>query len=138
MSALYVETSALLAWLLGEPAGDQVRGRIDEAETVVTSVLTQVESTRALARAEHDELITARDAQAVRGLLHRTLAGWMQMEITAEVRERAAHHFPKEPVRTLDALHLSTALLFARALPDIEMLSLDSRIQANAEALGLG
>ena len=43
-----------------------------------------------------------------------------------------------EPVRTLDAVHLSTALLFAGAYPDLAMLTFDERVARNAEALGLG
>jgi hypothetical protein len=40
-------------------------------------------------------------------------------------------------VRTPDAIHLSTALEFAQAFPEIGMLSLDRRIRDNAEVLGL-
>lgn len=137
MSALYVETSALLAWLFSEPTADDVRARIDGAGTVVTSVLTQVEASRAIARAEHQGLLSARDAQAVRGLLRRVLASWMVMEITESVRDRATRGFPTEPVRTLDALHLATALEFAQVFGDLQVLSLDLRLLANAQELGL-
>jgi hypothetical protein len=41
-------------------------------------------------------------------------------------------------VRTLDAIHLSTALLFAAAYPDLAVLTSDERVARNAEALGLG
>ena len=51
-AALYLETSALLSWLLGEPEGDAVRQAVDEAAVVVTSRLTLVESERGLLRAE--------------------------------------------------------------------------------------
>jgi len=44
------ESSAVLAWLLGEPAGEAVRRMLAEAECVVSSTLTQVECARALAR----------------------------------------------------------------------------------------
>lgn len=137
MSALYVETSALLVWLFSEPTADTVRARIDAADTAVTSVLTHVEAARAIARAEHDSLLNARDAQAVRGVLRRVLASWVIMEITEPVRDRAARGFPTEPVRTLDALHLATALEFAQVFGELQMLSHDTRLLANARALGL-
>jgi len=38
-------------------------------------------------------------------------------EITAEVQERACGKFPVEPVRTFDAIHLSTALEFLKGFP---------------------
>jgi hypothetical protein len=59
------------------------------------------------------------------------------MEITGEIRVRAAEAFPVESVRTLDAVHLATVLEFARVFPDISVLSTDSRILANLEPLGL-
>ena len=48
---LYAESSAVLAWLLGEPAGRDVRALLAKADRVVTSALTAVECARALARA---------------------------------------------------------------------------------------
>jgi hypothetical protein len=59
------------------------------------------------------------------------------MSLTADVLTRAGQAFPIEPVRTLDAIHLATALAFAEALPDLRMLTLDRRILDNAAALGL-
>ena len=137
MSVLYVETSALLSWMLGEPEGEAARTCIDDAETVVTSVLSSIESARALARAEQQKILSAKQVQALHGLLRRTVAQWIQMEIGQDVRERASRAFPSEPVRTLDALHLASALEFAQAFPQIELLSFDQRIRDNAEALGL-
>ncbi len=59
------------------------------------------------------------------------------LEITADIRIRAGEAFPVEPVRTLDAIHLATALQFARALPGLSVLTFDRRILANLEPLGL-
>jgi uncharacterized protein with PIN domain len=137
MTALYVETSALLAWLFGEPDAGAVRKAIDRADPVVTSVLTEIEAERAIARAEHASILNAREAQVARGALRRVLSGWMAMEITSTVRTRAAKGFPAEPVRTLDAIHLATALEFALVFPAISVLSHDQRVLANAESLGL-
>jgi len=39
-------------------------------------------------------------------------------------------------VRTLDALHLATALRIGEFRPDLSVLSLDHRIRENAIALG--
>jgi len=59
------------------------------------------------------------------------------MEVSEEVRAGAGRVFPLEPVRTLDALHLSTALLLIQAFPDLQMLTFDQRIDANSRALGM-
>ena len=60
------------------------------------------------------------------------------MEVTAEVLGRAAEPFPAEPVRTLDAVHLATALELRRAWPDLMVLSSDRRVRAGAAGLGFG
>ena len=135
--ALYLETSAVLAWLFGEPTAPLVRRAVDEAQTIVSSVLTIVEARRALVRAERGGQIAAATRQRLRGLLARAQRGWMLMEVSHEVRERAGESFPVEPLRTLDGLHLATALAFARVHPDLRVLSFDRRVIDNAGALGL-
>ena len=138
MKTVYFETSALLAWLLGESRSAEVKKRIDSAEVVVTSVLTLVEAERALVRAETGKLLNAGDGEKLRGLLARSKTGWILMEISEDVRARASRFFPAEPLRTLDAVHLATALVFMRVFPELELLSYDERILKNARALGMG
>ena len=138
MTAIYFETSALLAWLLGESTGAGAKKCIDDAETVVTSVLTLLEAERALVRAEVTGLIDAGDCERLRGSLARSQAGWILMEISEDVRSRASRFFPAEPARTLDAIHLATALVFTRAFPSLKILAHDQRILRNATALGIG
>jgi hypothetical protein len=137
VSTLYIETSPVLAWLFGEPGSTGIVTRVNSADRIVTSVLTLVETERALARAEALEQILAGDGQRLRGMLARASQAWLLMEMSAEVRSRAGQSFPIEPLRTLDSIHLSTALRFIRAYPDLEVLSLDRRILANAKALDI-
>ncbi len=137
MTAVYVESSALLTWLLGEPRAREVISTLNEAQTVVTSVLSIVEVDRALHRAEHQRLLTAAQAERLKGMLARAKSGWILMEISGEVRSRACSVFPIEPVRTLDAIHLATALIFLRVFPDLQLLSFDDRILENARPLGI-
>ena len=82
-------------------------------------------------------ILNAGDAERVRGLLSRSRQGWTLMEISADVRARACRFFPVEPLRTLDALHLATALLFMQAFPSLKLLSCDQRLLRNARILGL-
>lgn len=138
MSSLYLETSAVLNWLLGQARADEVRESVDAAEVIVTSALTFTETERALVRAENEEILRAADGQRLRGLLQRASAGWMRMMISEEILSRAGRPFPVEPVRTLDAVHLATALAFSKAFSDLRLLSLDRRLLDNARALGIG
>lgn len=136
MATVYVETSALLSWLLGEPQADEVAALLDRASQVVSSVLTVTEAARGLLRAEQLGRLTAAERLQVRGQLERVHPQWMLMEVTSEVRGRAAEPFAVEPVRTLDAVHLATALAFRRAYPDLTVLTFDQRVGDNALALG--
>lgn len=138
MTTLYVETSAVLAWLLDEPTAAEVRESVDSAETVVTSELTWVEVERVVARGESSGALRGGDAQKLRGSVARQRAAWMSMTVSAAVLARTGRVFPLEPVRTLDALHLATALEFTKAFHDLRILTFDRRIAENAAALGIG
>jgi predicted nucleic acid-binding protein len=137
VSALYLETSAVLRWLLDEPSGVSVVACIDSHEQVATSVLTNVEVARALRRAESQGLLNAAEHARLLGLFHRAAGAWYCLEMTPAVRERAAQTFPSEPVRTLDTLHLASALELLGVFPDLEVLSFDARILGNLHPLGL-
>jgi hypothetical protein len=134
---VYAESSAVLAWLLGEPPAAAIRQLLAAAGRVVASTLTPLECGRALARAVALGTLPDGDARAIQGLLDRASRGWALLELTGPPLDRAARRFPVEPVRTLDALHLSSALEFQDALGRLTLLSLDARIRENAAALGM-
>ena len=137
MKVVYAETSAVVAWLLGDESGLLARRGLDSADQIVASVLTLLEATRGIRRAASERRISAVNASRLQGLLTQTTTAWQLLEITPDIRVRAAEPFPIEPVRTLDALHLATALHFARVFPGLPVLSFDERILANLEPLGL-
>lgn len=137
MSAIYLESSAVVHWLLGQSRAAEVRQRVDQAKIVLTSALTLTESERVMIRAEGQRLLKGGDAQRLRGLLNRVQASWTRMAVTSDVLARAGRAFPVEPVRTLDAIHLATALEFVATYPDLRILSFDERVRSNAEALGI-
>jgi predicted nucleic acid-binding protein len=137
MSTIYLDSSALVAWMFGEARAAGVKQALDSASAVVTSELTIVESHRAVLRAERRSALMEGDAQRLRGLLRRISDSWIRIGLFDDVLARAARPFPVEPVGTLDALHLATALEFAQAFPDLRIVSFDDRILDNARALGL-
>lgn len=134
---LYVETSAILAWLFGDPQGKTAKRPIDAADRVASSVVTGLEAERAVVRAEATGLVTPAEAQRLRGLLVRTFRQWSLLGIDAAVLRRAGERFPVEPVRTLDAIHLASAIELLAPCPDLGVLSFGARIRNNLEPLGL-
>ena len=134
---LYAETSAILAWLLGEPKGTRVKALLDDALHVVTATLTSIETLRALHRAVAEERIDSATCRRLEGRYQRAVAQWTLLELSDSVRTRASAPFPIEPVRSFDAIHLASALEALLLLPDLGVLSLDQRVIANLEPLGL-
>ena len=136
-TVLYAESSAVLAWLLGQDGGEEIASALHGASGVIASDLTLIECERALIRAWSTGLMT----EAVRvdrgAKLAMISAHWMRLRVDDEVAERARRPFPVEPVRTLDALHLATALVARSQAPNLRLLTRDQCIRENGERLGL-
>jgi hypothetical protein len=133
---VYAESSAVLAWLLGEDEGEEVRAVLANAELVCASDLTpgRVRPSappRCQRSAHHGSRF---------GLRRATLAGsahhWALFRVSPEVAERARRPFPAEPVRTLDAIHLATALVARAAVQECDLLTWDDRVRRSAVELG--
>jgi predicted nucleic acid-binding protein len=133
---VYAESSAVLAWLLGEDKAGPVRRALTSAERIVTSELTIVECDRVLIRAAAMGEIAEGDAADRRALLANASARWNILRLGSEIVERARQPFPGEPIRTLDALHLASALTIRAAVAGVELLSLDGRVRASGRQLG--
>ncbi len=133
---LYVETSAVTAWLLEEERGHTARSRLAEADAVHTSDLTLIECDRALRRALEAGRITADQSLLLQALVDTASAHWTLHAIDAEVVHRSRRSFPCEPVRALDAIHLATAFVVRSLRPDVRILSFDRRVRDNAASLG--
>jgi len=107
-----------------------------EAPLRIASSLSILEADRGLTRAivvARLPRLAARDA--ARGLVA-LAAVTVVAEMDGQVLEHARQIFPVEPVRSLDALHLATALLFRQELGEMTFASCDRRIRENAAALG--
>lgn len=133
---LYAESSAVLAWLLGDPDGEAARESLARAEAVVSSELTLIECDRVLIRAQAAGEMSETAAADRRAVLNAAVAHWHLLRIAGDVVDRARRPFPDEPIRTLDALHLASALVARAAAAGLGMLSLDERIRAVAKHLG--
>ncbi|MEK6608143.1 MAG: PIN domain-containing protein [Myxococcota bacterium] len=133
---LYLETSAALRDVLEGDDGEAVRALLRRADVVVASRLTIGEVGRVLARmrvldAKVAARVAAREAEFVSD---RDL--WHLMPIDEAILERCARPFPVEPVRMLDAVHLATIERVSASVSRLVVLSTDTRVRANAEALG--
>ncbi|HEV7731182.1 MAG TPA: type II toxin-antitoxin system VapC family toxin [Candidatus Binatia bacterium] len=134
---LYAETSAVLRWLFAEADGDDVRGILATADKIVASRLTLIETRRVVHRAEREGRLTAVQSADVLSVFARAASTWDILQISDDVARRAEDGFPAEPVRTLDAIHLASALILRQAYSDLRMVTTDDRVRRNARLLGL-
>lgn len=126
----------MLAWLLGEAAGEEVRVHLADAKQILASQLTVVECERALSRGVATGAFEEVERARRRRVLGEAAKAWHQLSLSEAVLTRARQPFPVEPIRTLDALHLASALRLQPALPALQVLTLDQRIRENAPLLG--
>jgi uncharacterized protein with PIN domain len=135
--SLYAESSAVLAWLLDEDAAESVLEFLTAEELIIASDLTLIECDRALHRAVALRELTEADAADRRAHLATVSSHWTMLRIGAEVVERARQSFPGMPIRTLDAIHLSSLLVARSAVPGLTLLSLEARVRDAAGQLGI-
>lgn len=133
---LYAESSAVLAWLLEQEHGERVAETLARAALVIASDLTLIECDRVLIRAVALNELRESDAVQRQARLNAVSARWALLTLDEEIIERARRPFPAEPVRTLDAIHVASALTARKAVSEVTMLSLDDRVRRAAERLG--
>jgi uncharacterized protein len=103
----YIDTSVLLRIVLAEPRPLTEWRSIDLA---LTSEITRVEALRTIDRARIELRLSDDDVAERRALVLGTLDGFHLAQLDRVVLDRAAEPFPTL-LRTLDAIHLATALL---------------------------
>jgi predicted nucleic acid-binding protein len=133
---IYAESSAVLAWLLGEDAAPSVREILGKAEFVIASDLTLLECDRVLIRAVALGEIDEAAAGDRRAHLNAAAVHWHVLRLSTDIMDRARRPFPVEPIRILDAIHLASALTARSGVAGVDLLSLDDRVRRAGAQLG--
>ncbi len=107
-----------------------------EAPALISSELTLVECSRAIHQAVGRSALSQTVAAGLETDLEAVSQSWEILRLIPSVLARARQGFPHEPIRTLDALHVASALEARAAYPTLAVLSLDGRVRQVATALG--
>lgn len=134
----YFDTSALVKRYVDEAGRREVLQLLRRRECVTSAVLP-VELRSGLRRRVADGSL---DAARLPLILRRIAADrpyWTLIEIEAEVLAVAETLVATHPVRTLDAIHVASAQLFAArfSMPGLMFVSADRRQTETAAAVGL-
>ena len=129
-----MESSALVAALLEHDIAAKKRPPI--GTQLVTSALTLAEAGRAIIRARATGRLTAAEEQAAVRALRTFERRCFLLDVDRAVLARVRRPFPIEPIRTLDAVHLSTAELLDETPQLVTIVTRDVRVRDNARALG--
>jgi hypothetical protein len=129
----YVDSSALLRVVLGQPGRIAEWGDLDEA---VASDLIEVECLRTLDRLRILGKISDDEVAVRREAVYRVLEEFQLIGLSQAVLARASQPFPTL-LGTLDALHLSSALLWRESSQtDLVMATHDVSLATAARAVG--
>ncbi len=134
----YFDTSALVKRYVDEPGRREVQ-QLLRRHDCVTSAILPVELRSALRRRVAERTL---DSSRVSEILKRVAgdrAYWTVIEVGTEVPSGAEALVSVHPLRTLDAIHVASAQLFAARLSisDLIFVSADKRQTEVASAIGL-
>ncbi len=129
----YLDSSVLLRVVLGETKRLSEWSRITVA---ATSEIARVECLRALDRLRLAGSMNDRELARRRATMLQLLRGVDAIRLNRAVLERASEAFPTQ-VRTLDALHLASALLLSARVPALRFATHDDELATAATAVGL-
>ena len=129
----YVDSSVLLRFILDQPGRLVELTRYDER---LTSAVTEVECLRVVDASRVRGLLTEEESVGRRSLVFTQLRRMRRLGVSRSVLTRAGQTLSL-PVKTLDAIHLATALQWReRRAPDLVFATHDRQLGRAATALG--
>jgi predicted nucleic acid-binding protein len=131
---VYLDASVVLRLILGEPRPLAEWRKADQA---VASALGEVECLRTLDRLARSGPLSSDELAQRRGAVYHFFEAVELVDVSRAILRRASESFPT-PLGTLDAIHLSTALLWREARDEnLVMATHDRALATAAHAVGL-
>lgn len=133
----YFDTSVLVKRYVKEEGSTTAR-RLLQRYRFLSSAVAPVEVLSAISRRRTSGEINHRDSLAIRARLHKDRAYWELVEVGGIVLSQAEELVQKTGLRTLDALHVASALTFQAASGlTIPFITSDLRQREAADSLAL-
>lgn len=133
----YFDTSVLVKRYVNEVGSLRARG-LFRRYRLITSVIAPIEIISALYRRRAMSDVSGRDFSAIRARLMKDRAYWELAEMSPLVLSQAEELIQRTTLRTLDALHVATAVTFqALSGHRVPFITADQRQREAAEQLKL-
>lgn len=107
----YWDASAILPLLAREEGTDRRRGQLEEDPQIVTWWGSRVECASALNRLLREDVLSIDAFEQLLGDLETLSAGWLEIQPTQRLRQRAMRLLRIHPLRAADALQLAAAMI---------------------------
>lgn len=134
----YFDTSALVKRYVSEPGSAKVSQWIEERAERAVSRVALVETMSAFSRRVREKHLTPATRARLWRKLEKDLESFALVDVVAAVIDRAAVLCTRHPLRTLDAVHLASALALRDSLDDdVTFASADESLLRIAEQVGL-
>ncbi len=134
----YFDTSAVVKLYVEEPGSEHVH-TLSARNRPLSSVILSVEVVSALARRQRSGDLSGEARNAALGNFRKDLPSFDLVELTADIRQRAEAALLSYSLRTLDAIHIASALFMREALSltGLPFITSDRRQQEGAVLAGL-
>jgi len=133
----YFDTSVLVKRYVHEEGSVQARALL-RRHRVVSSAIAPVEAISALLRRRVEARISERDFGTILSQMRADSDRWELVEVNKPVLDRAAEVIEETGVKTLDALHIASALVFqAFSGIIIGFITVDARQTEGARRMAL-
>jgi uncharacterized protein len=134
----YFDTSAVVKLYVDEPGSAEVQALAGRNRAVSSAILS-VEIVSALARRNRSGELSDQAMEKALESFRKDLPLLDLVEVTADIRTRAEAALLSFPLRTLDAIHIASALFMREVLasPRLLFITSDRRQHAGASEAGL-
>ena len=127
---LYLDTSCMAKLFIEEPDALRVRNAVAQATGLATSVVSYVEMKSLVARRSREKLLKPAEAKRILDVFESDWAHYAKVPVEDPLLHRAARLVARYPLRTLDALHLASALsLMSAGKGALWFLTADQRLR---------
>lgn len=134
MTALYLDTSALVKLYVAEQESDEVHVAVGESEGVATSTVAYAELRAAFGRRRR---VGDLDDEAHRRAITRIDEDWrsyFRIPVSNFIAYRAGEMAERYALRGFDAIHLASAARLNQRFPEGRFLAFDARLVEAARA----